>query len=107
MATQLATDQQRVLGPEHVDTLSTLGNLAMWTGEAGDAQTARQMFSRLLDEQWPCFSLGRDHPDTLSTWARLAAWTGRAGNPEEARWPSGQLLDDQLRLRGPDDPRHV
>ena len=39
---------ERVLGPEHPDTLTARGNLALWTGEAGDAAGARDQFAALL-----------------------------------------------------------
>ena len=40
--------QERVLGPEHPDTLAARANLARWTGEAGDAAAARDLFAALL-----------------------------------------------------------
>ena len=42
------THRMRVLGPEHPDTLPARGNLARWTGEAGDAAGARDQFAALL-----------------------------------------------------------
>ena len=68
--------RERVLGPEHPYTLATRGNLADWTGKAGDAAAARDLFAALLPlhERIP----GPDHPDTLATRASLAYWTGQA-----------------------------
>ena len=40
--------QVRVSGPEHPDTLPARGDLARWTGEAGDAAGARDQFAALL-----------------------------------------------------------
>ena len=40
--------RERVLGPEHPDTLTARRNLACWTGEAGDAAAARDQFAALL-----------------------------------------------------------
>jgi hypothetical protein len=37
-----------VLGPEHPDTLETRGNLADWTGRAGDKAGARDQYAALL-----------------------------------------------------------
>ena len=34
----LLPDQERVLGRDHPDTLAVRGNLAFWTGLAGDAR---------------------------------------------------------------------
>ena len=39
---------ERVLGPEHLDTLSARHHLAYWTGEAGNAAGARDQYAALL-----------------------------------------------------------
>lgn len=65
--------QQRVSGAEHPDTLTARHHLARWTGEAGDAVSARDQLALLLPIQ-QCVS-GADHPDTLATQASLARWT--------------------------------
>jgi hypothetical protein len=39
---------ERVLGPEHPDTLTACGGLADWTGRAGDPAAARGMYASLL-----------------------------------------------------------
>jgi hypothetical protein len=40
--------RERVSGPEHPDTLTDRGNLAGWTGEAGDAAGARDQYAAQL-----------------------------------------------------------
>ena len=40
--------RERVLGPEHPDTLNARANLASWTGQAGDPAAARDLFAALL-----------------------------------------------------------
>ena len=52
--------RERVLGPEHPDTLTARGTLARWTGEAGDPAAARDLFAALL----PVLErvLGPEHP---------------------------------------------
>jgi hypothetical protein len=69
--------RERVLGPEHRDTLITHGNLAHWTGKAGDPATARDLYAALL----PVFERvdGPEHPDTLDARAQLARWAGGGG----------------------------
>ncbi len=69
---------ERVLGPEHPHTLLTRLELAVWTGEAGDAAGARDQYAALL----PVFGrvMGPEHPDTLSVHANLAYWTAKAGD---------------------------
>jgi hypothetical protein len=44
----LLPDRQRVLGPDHPDTLSTRSNLAASTGEAGDGAGAQDLFAGQL-----------------------------------------------------------
>ena len=65
-----------MLGAEHPATLATRGNLARWTGEAGDAAGARDQYAALLpvDER----VLGAEHPATLAARANLAYWTEQA-----------------------------
>ena len=68
---------ERVLGPEHADTLTARGNLARWTGEAGDAAGARDQFGALLPvDEWV---LGPEHPLTMTARASLAHWAEQAG----------------------------
>ena len=52
------------------DTLTARGNLANWTGEAGDAATARDLFAKLLPVSERV--RGPEHPDTLGARANLA-----------------------------------
>jgi hypothetical protein len=69
---------ERVLGPEHPNTLATRHNLAYNTGRAGDAAGARDQLVALL----PIFErvLGPEHPDTLTARANLAYWITRASS---------------------------
>jgi hypothetical protein len=71
---------------EHSDTLTTRGNLASWTGEAGDAAGARDQYAARL----PIYArvLGPEHPDTLSTRESIAFWARLAGT---ARAPWGAI----------------
>ena len=66
--------RERVLGPEHPDTLTARANLARWTGQAGDAAAARDQFAALLPVRERV--LGPEHPDTLTARRDLAYWTG-------------------------------
>ena len=65
-----------MLGAEHPDTLNARGNLAYWTGMAGDAAGARDQFAALLPIRERV--LGAEHPDTLAARSGLADWTRRA-----------------------------
>ena len=71
---------ERVLGLEHPHTMTTCGNLANWSGQAGDIAAARRKYAVLLAVEKRV--LGPRHPDTLVTRGNLANWTGQAGNAE-------------------------
>ena len=89
-------------GPEHLDTLAARHNLALWTGEAGDAAEARDQLAALLPIRERV--LGPEHSDTLTTRHELARWTGRAGDAVEARDQFAALLPVRERVLGPEDP---
>ena len=59
---------ERVLGPEHPDTLRARADLARWTGEAGDAAGARDQFAALL----PGGRAGLRSRSTRTRWATAA-----------------------------------
>ena len=89
-------------GPEHPDTLVARHNLALWTGEAGDAAEARDQLAALLPIREGV--LGPEHPDTLITHHELARWTGRAGGVAGARDQFAALLPIRERVLGPEHP---
>jgi hypothetical protein len=72
---------ERVLGPEHLDTLGARAHLARWTGEAGDAAAARDQLAALVPVRERVS--GPEHPATLAARASLAAWTQQAGGDAE------------------------
>ena len=100
--TELLPDQERVLGRDHPDTLTTRNNIAHWTGEVGDAREALRLFTELLPDQERV--LGRDHPDTLTTRNNIAHWTGGVGDAREALRLFTELLPDKERVLGRDHP---
>ncbi|WP_421106945.1 tetratricopeptide repeat protein [Streptomyces sp. NEAU-S77] len=66
----------RVLGPDHPDTLTIRNDLAVWRGEAGDAAGAAATFTELLADHIRV--LGPDHPHILRSRDNLARWRGEA-----------------------------
>jgi Tetratricopeptide repeat len=87
-------------GPEHPDTLITRGNLALWTGQAGDAAAARDQFAALLPIEERV--MGPERRDTLTTRGNLALWTGQAGDAAGARDQFAALLPIEERVMGPE-----
>jgi len=53
--------RERILGPDHPHTLAGRGNLARWTGSAGDSAAARDQYAALLPIRERV--LGTDHPE--------------------------------------------
>ena len=65
---------ERVLGPEHPDTLAARATSPLdWGG--GDAAGARDQFAALLPIRERV--QGPEHPDTLTTRATSPHWTGQ------------------------------
>ena len=87
-------------GVDHPDTLTTRNNIAAWTGEIGDPQTALKLFEELLPDQMRV--LGPDHPDTLTTHNNIAVLTGEIGDPQTALELFEELLPDYMRVLGRD-----
>jgi hypothetical protein len=79
-----------VSGPGYPETLKARGNLAAYTGVAGDAAAVRDQFAALL----PVFEWvpGPEHPDTLTARASGADRTGVVGDPAGARGQFAALL---------------
>jgi hypothetical protein len=89
-------------GPDQPGTLAERGRHARWTGEAGNAAGARDLFAALLPDVERV--LGPDHPETLIARGHHARWTGRAGSAAGALDLFAALLPDLERVLGPDDP---
>jgi hypothetical protein len=90
------------LGADHPDTLTARYNVAYWSGQAGHARRALQLFEAVLPDLTRV--LGADHPDTLSTRGNLAGWTGQAGDARGALELDEALLPDVTRVLGNDHP---
>lgn len=67
----LLAEQERVLGPDHRDTLASRNNLALAYRTAGRAAEAIPLHERTLAGRERV--LGPDHPDTLASLGNLAA----------------------------------
>jgi hypothetical protein len=65
-----------VFGKEHPDALAARGQLADWTGRAGDPAAAHAQFAALV----PVYErvLGTEHPETLAARGILGHWAARA-----------------------------
>ena len=70
-------DCERILGPDHPDTLASRNNLAAAYQAAGRLEQAIALYERTLADRERV--LGPDHPDTLTSRNNLAAAYRRPG----------------------------
>ncbi|MFE1333310.1 tetratricopeptide repeat protein [Streptomyces microflavus] len=90
------------LGLDHLDTLTTRGNLARWRGETGEVDAAVEAYTALVKD---CTRvLGPDHPETLTTRNNLASWLAKSGNEVAAIEAFTTLVEERIRVLGPDHP---
>jgi Tfp pilus assembly protein PilF len=73
---------EKVLGPEHPDTLTSVNNLGIVLSGQGKYEEAEAMFRRGLEGREKV--LGPEHPDTLGSVNNLASVLSRQGKYEEA-----------------------
>jgi hypothetical protein len=102
MYRQLLIDQQRVLGDQDPNTLSTRHRLAWVVALQGQYGEAEQMYRQLLLREQQV--LGDDHRDTLAARHWLASVVALQGRHAEAEQMYRQLLTDQQRVLGNDHP---
>ena len=100
LAAALVATAERVLGPEHPDTLDARNTLARRTGEAGDQAEARDQAAALVPVAERV--LGPEHPTTLDARSNLARWTGETGNQTAARSEYEELVPMYERVLGPE-----
>ena len=95
-------DSERVLGPDHPDTLTSRNNLAYAYESAGDLGKAIPLYEQTLADRERV--LGPDHPDTLTSRNNLAGAYESAGDLGKAIPLYEQTLADRERVLGPDHP---
>jgi hypothetical protein len=98
----LLADMERILGPDHPDTIDTRGNLGEAYRAGGRAAEAIPLHERAVADRERI--LGPDHPDTLTSRNNLAAAYRAAGRAAEAIPLFERTLADRERILGPDHP---
>ena len=98
----LIADLERVLGPDHPDTLNARNSLAAAYQSAGQAADAIPLFEHVLVAQERV--LGPKHPDTLTSQNNLAATYQDAGRFAEAILLFKLTLAAREGLLGADHP---
>jgi len=98
----LTADLERILGPDHPDTLNSRNSLAAAYQAAGRVADAIPLFEQTLVGRERL--LGPEHPDTLTSQNNLAAAYEDAGRGAEARLLYELTLAARERLLGADHP---
>ena len=98
----LAEDLERLLGPDHPDTLNSRNSLAAAYLAAGRVAEAIPLFEQTLAVRQRM--LGPDHPETLTSQNNLASAYQDAGRAAEAIQLYELNLEVRERLLGPDHP---
>jgi DNA-binding transcriptional ArsR family regulator len=101
----LLNDVERILGPNHPQTLTTRSNVAFWTAESGDLSGALNLQELLLSDLERI--LGPDHPQTLTTRSHITYLIAQSGNAPLLLDLQTQLLRDFERILGPEHPDTV
>jgi len=94
---------QRVLGPDHQDTMTCWNNLAFAYQSAGELDLAIALFEQTLEDR--IRMLGPDHPDTLTSRNNLAYAHQLTGKLVPAISLYEQTLEDRIRILGPHHPQ--
>ena len=93
---------ERLLGPEHLDTLSTINNLAVLYRNKGEYEKAETFHNRCLAASDKL--LGPEHPHTLTTINNLAGLYRNKGEYEKAETFHNRCLEARERLLGMEHP---
>ena len=99
---RLVAASERVLGPDHPDTLGSRSNLAVAYQAAGRLDEAISLHEQVLAARERV--LGPDHPDTLGSRDNLASAYQAAGRLDEAISLHEQALAAREHALGPDHP---
>ncbi|KAG1657812.1 hypothetical protein FOA52_006589 [Chlamydomonas sp. UWO 241] len=94
--------RERTLGPEHPDTLRSVGNLAVCLRFLGREAEALPLDQRTLEARER--TLGPEHPDTLMSVNSLAVCLEILGRSAEALPLNQRTLEASERTLGPEHP---
>jgi eukaryotic-like serine/threonine-protein kinase len=94
--------RERVLGPEHPETLRSLNSLGVVVSSQGHYAEAEKLLRESLDLRRRI--LGPEHPDTLRSMNDLASGLWRQGRYAESEKLHRSALDIQRRTLGQENP---
>jgi eukaryotic-like serine/threonine-protein kinase len=94
--------RRHALGPEHIDTVNSMSELALLDFMEAKYGPAEALFTTVLAFQRRV--LGKDHHETLATMNNLAIIAGRRGDYAQAVTLLAGILEVQRRVLGPEHP---
>ena len=99
---QVMEKRKRVLGPVHLDTLTSMGNLASTLWNQGRWTEAEELDVQVVETTKRV--LGPEHPGTLSSMGNLASTYRDQGRWTEAEELEAQVVETRKRVLGPEHP---
>ncbi|KAF8517759.1 hypothetical protein BU17DRAFT_91618 [Hysterangium stoloniferum] len=99
---QVLEAYKQLLGPEHPDTLTYMGNLASTLNNLGMYTEAQKLQVQVLEAQKQL--LGPEHPFTLASMGNLASTLSYLGKHTEAQKLGVQVVEACKQLLGPEHP---
>jgi tetratricopeptide (TPR) repeat protein len=100
---QVMETRQRVLGAEHLDTLTSINDLATTYWNQGRLEEAESLDVEVLETTRRV--LGAEHLDTLTSMNNLARTYWNQGRLEEAESLEVEVLETRRRVLGAEHPR--
>jgi tetratricopeptide (TPR) repeat protein len=99
---QVLEIRRRILGEEHPDTITSMGNLAATLQAQGDLAGAQKLQEQVLEIMRRI--LGEEHPNTLTSMSNLAVTLSDQGDLVGARKLQEQVLGIRRRILGEEHP---
>ncbi|KAH8727391.1 hypothetical protein GQ44DRAFT_758100 [Phaeosphaeriaceae sp. PMI808] len=94
--------REKVLGPEHPHTLTSVSNFGLVLERQGKYEEAEAMHRRALEGREKV--LGPEHPDTLASVSLLGSVLESQGKYEEAEVMHRRVLEGYEKVLGPEHP---
>ncbi|MGC0380774.1 tetratricopeptide repeat protein [Streptomyces sp. SAI-129] len=98
----VAAERERLLGPDHPDTLASRYEAAFALGRTGRAAEALRAYKGVAEAR--IRTLGADHADTLAVRQEMAYVLGRLGRHTDAHQVYTSVLTARERTMGADHP---
>jgi tetratricopeptide (TPR) repeat protein len=102
MYRQVLELREKILGPKHPDTLTTVNDLGSVLSRQGKLEEAEAMYQQVLEAREQV--LGREHPDTLTSVDQLGSVLNSQGRYNEAEVMYQRALEARERLLGQEHP---